>query len=413
MRSTLGLQEAAWTMPDTLFKPRMNADIKRRSYYSKFIFNSHFLIFLTIAGGVFLYSLLGVLQTLEPSIWLDMTAALFMGILLLPGYRSLLVSADGIFLLPYEKRMTLYFKDSDRYSMMINMAKVIAGAVVALLVLTVGHGPVVISFFFLLSFIHYVANFHIRKRAINTEISGITVSVLLFIMNVISLMLVLQHPAWLVLSLILLYTVNRYVRRQEGSYLDWDAYIEHEEVQLNRYYRNVSMFTNVSHIEKQFKRRKYLDPLLWKPKSASFNKEKMYEFLFYRTFARDHDLPMIVLRLIILFGVVMVWMGNLYLSVVIGLFGIYVIVLQMSQIYSAQAYLLWPKVWPVDRVFIQKSYVIYSHKLVFVISLLFGIIFVTIHPSVMYIALLFPLWGYFTNRIFSRTVYKKEQELSD
>src|SRR5699024_8022437 len=100
--------------------------------------------------------------------------------------------------------------------------------------------------------------------------------------------------------------------------------------------------------------------LLWKPGGASFGKERMYEFLFYRTFARDHDLPMIILRLILLFGIVMVWMGNLYVSIVTGLFGIYVIVLQMSQIYSAQAYLLWPKVWPVDRSFIQKSYVTFS-----------------------------------------------------
>ncbi len=66
------------------------------------------------------------------------------------------------------------------------------------------------------------------------------------------------------------------------------------------------------------------------------------------------------------FGIVMVWIGNLYLSVIIVLFGIYIIVLQMSQIYTAQAYLLWPKVWPVDRRFIQKSYVTYSPALFYI-----------------------------------------------
>src|SRR5699024_11228468 len=101
----------------------------------------------------------------------------------------------------------------------------------------------------------------------------------------------------------------------------------------------------------------------------------MYEFLFYRTFARDDDLPMMIIRFIILFGILMAWMGNLYISIVAGLFGTYVIILEMSQIYSAQAYLLWPKIWPVDRSFIQKSYVTFSHKAVFVVSLVFGIIF--------------------------------------
>ncbi|WP_411842230.1 ABC transporter permease [Salinicoccus sp. HZC-1] len=400
-------------MPDNLFKPRMKADIERRSYYSKFIFNSHFLIFLTLAGGVFLYTLLGVLQTLEPSLWLDMIAALLMSILLLPGYRSLLKPADGLFLLPYESRMASYFRDSSRYSLMLGVSKIITGAVIALLILMVGHTPLTIGLFILLSFLHYIANFHIKRSAINTEIPGTAVLITLFAVNILSLMLLLQHPFWLVLSIVLLLLMSRYVKGREHQNLDWYAYIKHEEVQLNRYYRNVSMFTNVSHIEKQFKRRKYLDPLLWKPKGKSFNKEKMYEFLFYRTFARDYDLPMIILRLLILFGVVMIWIGNIYLSIVIALFGIYVIVLQMSQIYSAQAYLLWPKVWPVERVFIQKSYVTYSHKMVFAISVIFSIIFGIVHPAFIYIAIIFPVWGYLTNRVFSKTVYKKEQELSD
>lgn len=400
-------------MADKLFKPRMNADIKRRSHYSKFIFNSHFLIFLTLAGGVFLYTLLGVLQKLDPSIWLDMIAALLMSMLLLPAYRSLLKPADGIFLLPYEERMDSYFRDSSRYSLMLGISKVITGAVIALLILMVGHDPLVIALFLLLTVIHYTANFYIKKRSINTQLSRLAVSTVLLFFNMISLILVLQYPLWLALSLMLLFLISKFIKARENRNLDWNAYINHEEVLLNRYFRTVSMFTNVSHIEKQFKRRKYLDPLLWTPKGASFNKERMYEFLFYRTFARDHDLPMIILRLIIIFAVIMVWISNFYLSIVIGLFGVYIIVLQMSQIYSAQAYLLWPKVWPVDRLFIQKSYVTYSHKLVFVISVMFSIIFAVIHPALFYIAIIFPVWGYVTNRIFSRTVYKKEQELSD
>lgn len=400
-------------MPDNLFKPRLNEDIRRRSYYSKFIFNSHFLIFLTIAGGVFLYSLLGILQTLEPSVWLDLIASALIALFLLPGYRSLLKPADGIFLLPYETRMEPYFKNAGRYSLMLGISTAVAAAVIALLILTVGHGPVGITLFLLLSLIHYTVNFHIRKRVINTGISIALTTIILFVMDILSLMLVLQHPAWLLLPLVLLFAADRYVKGREHRAFDWNAYIEHEEVQLNRYYRNVSMFTNVNHIDKQFKRRKYLDPLLWKPGSASFGREKMYEFLFYRTFARDHDLPMIIIRLIILFGILMAWMGNLYISIVTGLFGIYVIILQMSQIYSAQAYLLWPKIWPVDRSFIQKSYVTFSHKAVFVVSLVFGIIFAAIHPGFAYIALVFPIWGYLTNRVLSRTVYKKEQELSD
>ena len=139
----------------------------------------------------------------------------------------------------------------------------------------------------------------------------------------------------------------------------------------------------------------------------------MYEYLFYRSFTRDHDLPMIVLRIMILFFIIMFWISNLYVSLIFSLFGIYIIVLQMSQIYTAQAYLLWPKVWPVKRSYIQDSYIRYSHKVVFIITLIFLFIFIIIHPAQFYLSLIFPIWGYLLNRVYSKSIYKKEEELSD
>ena len=400
-------------MTEQLFRERMNADIERRSYYGKFIFNSHFLIFLTIASGFFLYSLLSLIQTLEPSLWQDVAAALLVSITLIPPYRTLLKRADGVFLLPYEAKFSRYMTSADRYSLTLGLAKPILGGIVAVLLLTVGHGIMQILVFVAAGIIFYVMNYHIKKAAINSDVSNAAVIAMLMALNFISLLLILQHPLWIIPAAIGIYMLMGYMRKRRHSQLDWSTLIDYEEAQLNKYYQNVALFTNVSHIDKQFKRRRYLDPFLWKPKGDAFSKERMYEYLFYRTFARDHDLPMIILRLILLFGIVMVWIGNLYLSVIIVLFGIYIIVLQMSQIYTAQAYLLWPKVWPVDRSFIQRSYITYSHKLVFVIAVIFSLVFLGVHIQYFYLVLLFPLWGYIINRTLSRTVYKKEQELSD
>ncbi|WP_434120575.1 ABC transporter permease [Salinicoccus roseus] len=400
-------------MTERLFRERMNADIERRSYYGKFIFNSHFLIFLTIASGFFLYSLLSLVQTLEPSLWQDIAAALLVSVTIVPAYRTLLKRADGVFLLPYEAKFDKYMISADRYSLTLGLAKPAIGGIVAALLLTVGHGVVEIAVFIAAGIIFYVMNYHIKKTAIHSELSNAAVIAGMMLLSFVSLLLILQHLLWAIPAVAAVYMVMGYMKKRRHDQLDWSTLIDYEEAQLNRYYQNVALFTNVSHIDKQFKRRRYLDPFLWKPKGDAFGKERMYEYLFYRTFARDHDLPMIVLRLILLFGIVMVWIGNLYLSVIIVLFGIYIIVLQMSQIYTAQAYLLWPKVWPVDRRFIQKSYVTYSHKLVFVIAVIFSFIFLAVHIEYFYLVLLFPLWGYIINRTLSRTVYKKEQQLSD
>ena len=76
-----------WT---DLFKTRMDKDISKRAYYMKFIFNSHFLIFLTIALGAFFYSLFGLRETLVGNIYVDMLVAVLIAFSITPTYRSLL-----------------------------------------------------------------------------------------------------------------------------------------------------------------------------------------------------------------------------------------------------------------------------------------------------------------------------------
>src|SRR5690625_106015 len=107
----------------------------------------------------------------------------------------------------------------------------------------------------------------------------------------------------------------------------------------------------------------------------------------------------------------MVWVDQIMFSAIIILFALYIIVLQLSQLYTAQAYLLWPKIWPVKREYIQESYIRFSHKTMLVISLALAILFIVLHPTYFYVAVIFPLWGYFLNSYFSKSVYKKERQI--
>lgn len=400
-------------MPGTLYSKRIDKDVRLRSYYGKFIFNSHFLIFLTIAAGVFLYTLLGFLQDIEPNVWLDIIASLLISISVFPKFRSLLVQADQIFLPPYEDHMHDYFKRMAAYSLTLGAAQTFIATLIAVILLSVSQDIGTVALIVVYTFIAYVMTLGIRRSAVNSEVpqSGLVIS--LTIVNFTALMLITVSPFLIIAGVLFMLAVRRYVNHRSFKVIDWAKLVSYEEEQLSKYYRNVSMFTNVKHIDKQFKRRKFLDPLLWQPGREKYNKENMYEFLFYRSFFRDNDLPMIILRLIILLAIVMIWLNQLLLSVIITLFGIYLIILQMSQIYTAQAYLLWPKIWPVKREYIQASYIKYSHKVVFAITLIFSILFVFVHPGYFYLILAFPVWGYVINHIFSKSVYKKERLLSD
>ena len=400
-------------MSSKLFNTRMEEDIKIRSYYGKFIFNSHFLVFLMIAAGVLLYTLLGLRETLSPSLYLDTLCALLMAVVLLPKYRTLLKEADMLFLPPYEKKMTAYFKRADIYSLSLGFALPVVAAVAVLILLSIGHELTSISLFFILAVLLYFSAFNIRRLSVNTAYKNWAVTLVLILINFISLMLVLVNPFFIIAGLLFIIISTVVMMKRSFKTLSWLNYVQYEKEALQQYYQTVSMFTNVKRIDKAFKRRRILDVLLWVPKADKFNKKYMYEYLFYRSFMRDHDLPMIVLRIIILFFIIIFWISNIYVSLIFSLFGIYLIVLQMSQIYTAQAYLLWPKVWPVSRTYIQDSYIRYSHKIVFVITLIFVVMFTVTHPAQFFYSVAFPLWGYLLNRVLSKSIYKKERELSD
>ncbi len=400
-------------MSSKLFNTRMEEDIKIRSYYGKFIFNSHFLVFLMIAGGVLLYTLLGLRETLSPSIYIDALCAILMAVVLLPKYRTLLKEADMLFLPPYEKKMTAYFKRANLYSLSLGLALPVITAVAVLILLSIGHGLTTIVLFFLLAALLYFSGFNIRRLSVNTGAGKWLITAVLIAVNFISLLLVLLHPYFIAAALFFIVIFTAVMKKQSYKTISWLDYVQYEKEALQQYYQTVSMFTNVKRIDKAFKRRRFLDVFLWTPKADKFNKKYMYEYLFYRSFMRDHDLPMIVLRIIVLFFIIMFWISNIYVSLIFSLFGIYLIVLQMSQIYTAQAYLLWPKVWPVSRTYIQKSYISYSHKVVFIITLIFAVMFIVTQPAEFFYAFLFPVWGYVLNRMLSKSIYKKERELSD
>lgn len=400
-------------MSSKLFNTRMEEDIKIRSYYGKFIFNSHFLVFLMIAGGVLLYTLLGLRETLSPSIYIDALCAILMAVVLLPKYRTLLKEADMLFLPPYEKKMTAYFKRANLYSLSLGLALPVITAVAVLILLSIGYGLTTIVLFFLLAALLYFGGFNIRRLSVNTGAGKWLITAVLIAVNFISLLLVLLHPYFIAAALFFIVIFTAVMKKQSYKTISWLDYVQYEKEALQQYYQTVSMFTNVKRIDKAFKRRRFLDVFLWTPKADKFNKKYMYEYLFYRSFMRDHDLPMIVLRIIVLFFIIMFWISNIYVSLIFSLFGIYLIVLQMSQIYTAQAYLLWPKVWPVSRTYIQKSYISYSHKVVFIITLIFAVMFIGTQPAEFFYAFLFPVWGYVLNRMLSKSIYKKERELSD
>ena len=70
----------------------------------------------------------------------------------------------------------------------------------------------------------------------------------------------------------------------------------------------------------------------------------------------------------------MIWLSHPLVSIIIGSLFMYIILLQMSQFYTQQAYGLWPRVWPVSDSEVIKGYEKFLYRLMIMIGIIFAII---------------------------------------
>ena len=103
-----------------------------------------------------------------------------------------------------------------------------------------------------------------------------------------------------------------------------------EQQKHTNYYKFVNMFTDVKHLRESAVRRSYLDFILPTPKGNKFNENRMYLFLFVRSFVRGRDAFSIILRLVIIALVLMLWLSNPIVSLIIGSLFMYITLLQMA-----------------------------------------------------------------------------------
>src|SRR5699024_8373828 len=162
------------------------------------------------------------------------------------------------------------------------------------------------------------------------------------------------------------------------------------------YYKFVNMFTDVKHIKETAIRRSYLDPFLNTPKRKKFNSNYMYLYLFVRSFVRGKDAFNIILRLVMLALVLMFWLDQPIIVLVIGSLFMYIILLQMAQFYTQQAYGLWPQVWPVTESKVIKGYEEFLRRLMLILGILFTVVYAVVFPIYGYFGLLFFLVGWLT-----------------
>ncbi|EHJ07774.1 ABC transporter permease EcsB [Staphylococcus simiae] len=400
-----------------LFNKRLKALRKEKMYYNKFIFNGHFMVFLLILLGAFIFGYGEWLQHIPDNVNFALIAAIILGIISIFPIRPLLTEADKLFLLPFEKHMTKYMNMSLIYSYFSKISlSVIILVVMFPLFYQINHKAFIFYVFVIISALLFpYLGLRLRWQSYQSRFSLVATNMILLVTYIISYYLLLGPKLYLACVLLLIPVIFEWIlKKVKPQYLyPWERMIAVEQRHHMNYYKFVNMFTDVKHLKESAVRRKYLDVLLNVPKGKKFNSNAMYLFLFKRSFVRGRDAFNIIFRLIIIAVLLMVWLPYTIVTIIIGALFMYLILLQMAQFYSQQAYGLWPQVWPVADSKVIKGYEQFLYRLMIVIGIILSVTFIMTHWILAYAAIVFFIVGWLTIRSIIKKLKYQETLLRD
>lgn len=399
---------------NTLYKVRQREEVLEKMNYNKFIFNGHFLIFITIMIGAFALGYSNWLKDIPQNINYRLIFSVILSICSIFPMRTFFREADKLYLLPFEKHLTLYIRKALTYSYFNRLYLPVVILVIGLPLFyqLMGGKFYLYITVMVLSFIFPILGLMMKWFWLKYGLEIWGINVLLFIVYASGYYTTLKVGALsgllsivvLIALIILLENINR------GTFYQWETLITIEHNHKMNYYKFVNMFTDVKVLNERTVRRRYLDVFLKVPSPKKFNQNYMYKFLFVRSFARGKDAFFIVLRLLIIGLVLIWWIDQPFISAILGALIMYLLILQLSQFYKQQAYGLWPQVWPVSEGQVVKGYHQFLINIMLVLGIILSIIYILNFVTAIYFVILFFVVGWLTIDSSIKKI-KKHQEL--
>ncbi|MEB7845912.1 ABC transporter permease EcsB [Mammaliicoccus sciuri] len=399
---------------NTLYKVRQREEVLEKMNYNKFIFNGHFLIFITIMIGAFALGYSNWLKDIPQNINYRLIFSVILSICSIFPMRTFFREADKLYLLPFEKHLTLYIRKALTYSYFNRLYLPVVILVIGLPLFyqLMGGKFYLYITVMVLSFIFPILGLMMKWFWLKYGLEIWGINVLLFIVYASGYYTTLKVGALsgllsivvLIALIILLENINR------GTFYQWETLIAIEHNHKMNYYKFVNMFTDVKVLNERTVRRRYLDVFLKVPSPKKFNQNYMYIFLFVRSFARGKDAFFIVLRLLIIGLVLIWWIDQPVISAILGALIMYLLILQLSQFYKQQAYGLWPQVWPVSEGQVVKGYHQFLINIMIVLGIILSIIYILKFVTAIYFVILFFIVGWLTIDSSIKKI-KKHQEL--
>ena len=372
---------------ENIFSDRRKKEQELKLTYSKYIFNSHLIMFLIIVLGAVLINYskwLAIASKVELYSVLIAATLAFSYYLVSSKIKTHIKEADAVFLLPLEKH---YRK--------VGLKTVINSTVVHIITVIIFYfatKPITnlignidrLSIFMLLiviiwnNLLKYLQVIHYKEI--------IWSKLLLFIVIFMQLLVVFFDDIAIriiyLISIIVLAVFTYYIMKNAGNKLNakdqekyvvnWNQAADYDKHRIESYLKFVNMFVDVPLSGVKVARRKYFDILLPKLTKDNFKKENSFKYYYYRVFLRQENTVYLALRLMLLAVLVIFSFKNTYVSGLAIISYSYLTIIQLVPLYKQMSNNIWHSILPVSEDIKIKSYKQLLTSVMIVTTLLLG-----------------------------------------
>ena len=349
---------------ENIFANRRKKEQELKLTYSKYIFNSHLIMFLIIVLGAAMINYskwIAIASQFELySVFIAASLA-FSYYLISTKVKTYIKEADAVFLLPLEK----YYKNVGKKTIInTTVVHVIAFVIfyfsvkpITSIIGTVDRIAICLLIMVILlnNLLKYFQIIHYKEL--------IWVKILQFIMIFIQIISVFIVNTYILIAdlvgIIALSYSTYYILKNAGSVrnaddqekfvVKWNEAAEYDKHRMESYLKFVNMFVDVPLSGVKVARRKYFDALLPKLTKDNFTKENSFKYYYYRVFLRQENTVFLALRLMLLAGLIIFSFKNQYVSAVAIISYSYLTIIQLVPLYKQMSNNIWHSILPVDE----------------------------------------------------------------
>ena len=349
---------------ENIFADRRKKEQELKLTYSKYIFNSHLIMFLIIVLGAAMINYSKWIAIASPfelySVFIAASLA-FSYYLISTKVKTYIKEADAVFLLPLEK----YYKNVGKKTIInTTVVHVIAFVIfyfavkpITSIIGTVDRIAICLLIMVILlnNLLKYFQIIHYKEL--------IWVKILQFIVVFIQIISVFIVNTYILITdlvgIIALSYSTYYILKNAGNVrnaddkekfvVKWNEAAEYDKHRMESYLKFVNMFVDVPLSGVKVARRKYFDAILPKLTKDNFTKENSFKYYYYRVFLRQENTVFLALRLMLLAGLIIFSFKNPYVSAVAIISYSYLTIIQLVPLYKQMSNNIWHSILPVDE----------------------------------------------------------------